>query len=349
MSKHSSDSTVTDSDDSGKNQKEIDLSNFPVYKTDRSDSPVTTPLSPLTFNPSKNTHHKTPPQPSPIEIKQNTNTNKTTIQEEPPNPTKLSELERKLETAENIISQLYIKTKELETEKNNSSPTRGRNRRNLTPNKGGKEEDDDEEIKNNKKDEMEYNQLYVLHSKTENYLKDVIVSQKQTIDKLDQKIVYLTHETEMLKQNKLKGYNINELLTENKDLKTEVQLLRKENLKLRSLYEKKAIDYNNRIFISIQKLADLADKNTQKYIYYLEEQLENNEYYNNEIQILSQDKIDSLENELADSYVTNKMLEENISQLYKEIHLRDHLEEKIEICIQSILQRLSYLEYKNIK
>lgn len=274
-------------------------------------------------------------------------------EEPPPNPTKLSELERKLEMAENIISQLYIKTKELETEKNNNnsntSPNKERRRKQNTVKKDGGEGEEEKDKEGGDDDKMEYNQMYVLHNKTENYLKDVIISQKQTIDKLDQKIVYLTHETELLKQNKLKGYNINELLTENKDLKTEVQLLRKENLKLRSLYEKKAIDYNSRIFISIQKLADLADKNTQKYIYYLEEQLENNEYYNNEIQLLSQDKIDSLESELADSYVTNKMLEENISQLYKEIHLRDHLEEKIEICIQSILQRLSYLEYKNSK
>lgn len=48
-------------------------------------------------------------------------------------------------------------------------------------------------------------------------------------------------------------------------------------------------------------------------------------------------------------YNENKRLQKQINELYKELEMRDHLENNIEISIQSILDRLSYLEYKNIK
>lgn len=131
------------------------------------------------------------------------------------NHSHLKEMEKELEIAEKIIFELYNKNKTLEIDVNK--------RKN---------------IKINDNDKLQYNDLYILHTKTENYLKGLILNEKERIDKLNEKMTYLIHENEELKENKLKGYNINDLLSENEKMKNENKLLKDENSKLRNLYNK---------------------------------------------------------------------------------------------------------------
>lgn len=108
----------------------------------------------------------------------------------------------------------------------------------------------------------------------------------------------------------------------------------------------KSKEYNNKIFLSLQKI---NNKNNEKYIDFIENKLKDIEYYNSELELLNDNKLKLLENDICNMYNENKRLQKQINELYKELEMRDHLENNIEISIQSILDRLSYLEYKNIK